>query len=490
MLLKKQNKGDSMIKNTNKARVTKVSFVPKKYYNSNEKINTNIIEETNVFTKRKQVKFFARAFVGFASAMVLFSAFGSVFSLGYRVEVDDKVLGTVATKSEYYEVLDEVKKEVSEISDVEFTTGGEESFTFEIVTRASLTEKNELAKNLKATSDDMVEVATITADGEFVAALISIDDANSVLDTYLLRYTEGNENIKAEFVKDVKAESSYAPKDSVKEKNDVYEYLLAGKSVSYEVLGSDTLSEIAKAHNTTPESILETNGLSEDDIQAGTILLIYTGEPILSVKTVEHIKGEFEIPFETTEEEDDSLYRGRTKVSKTGENGLKFLESYITKIDGVLTEENIIEEKVLKEPVTQVEKIGTKEPPQSVGTGEFAMPASGTLSSKYGVRWGRNHAGIDVAAKVGTPIYASDNGTVLEAEYKNNGYGKFISIDHGNGYITNYAHCSEILVSKGDVVAKGDLIGKVGNTGRSTGPHLHFEVRQDGKAQNPLRYVK
>ena len=100
------------------------------------------------------------------------------------------------------------------------------------------------------------------------------------------------------------------------------------------------------------------------------------------------------------------------------------------------------------------------------------------------------HAGIDLGASTGTPIYASDNGIVTEAQFKNNGYGNFISIDHGNGFVTYYAHCSEILVSPGDVVAKGDLIARVGSTGRSTGPHLHFEVRADGEAQDPMNYIK
>ena len=78
---------------------------------------------------------------------------------------------------------------------------------------------------------------------------------------------------------------------------------------------------------------------------------------------------------------------------------------------------------------------------------------------------------------------------VTYADFENGGYGNIVKIDHQNGYETYYAHCSEILVKKGDVVKKGGLIAKVGNTGRSTGSHLHFEIRKNGETQNPLDYI-
>ena len=117
------------------------------------------------------------------------------------------------------------------------------------------------------------------------------------------------------------------------------------------------------------------------------------------------------------------------------------------------------------------------------------MPTNGSLSSRYGSRWGRKHEGVDLGAEVGTPIYAADNGTVTYAEFNNGGYGYMVKIDHGNGLETYYAHCSELLVEEGQIVAKDDLIAKVGNTGRSTGPHLHFEVRQDGTPVDPMRFI-
>ncbi|MDE5645883.1 MAG: M23 family metallopeptidase [Muribaculaceae bacterium] len=116
-----------------------------------------------------------------------------------------------------------------------------------------------------------------------------------------------------------------------------------------------------------------------------------------------------------------------------------------------------------------------------------------TMSSGYGYRrdpvYGSTkfHAGLDFAAKTGTPVYATGDGTVEVAERKS-GYGNCIDIAHGYNYLTRYAHLSEILVTPGQEVKRGDLIGKVGSTGKSTGPHLHYEVRFKDEPQNPVNY--
>jgi murein DD-endopeptidase MepM/ murein hydrolase activator NlpD len=99
------------------------------------------------------------------------------------------------------------------------------------------------------------------------------------------------------------------------------------------------------------------------------------------------------------------------------------------------------------------------------------------------------HEGIDFPADVGTPIEAAASGKVVAAEV-HPAYGKMIEIDHGNGLVTRYAHCSALLVNEGDLVVRGQLIARVGTTGRSTGPHLHFEVRLNGVPQNPARFLQ
>jgi murein DD-endopeptidase MepM/ murein hydrolase activator NlpD len=129
----------------------------------------------------------------------------------------------------------------------------------------------------------------------------------------------------------------------------------------------------------------------------------------------------------------------------------------------------------------------------SAGTGApsaagFIWPVNGTVVSGYGMRWGRLHEGIDISAASGTPIWAAAAGTVIYAGWLG-GYGNLVVVDHGNGLATAYAHASAILVSVGQSVARGETVALVGSTGNSSGPHLHFEVRVNGVAVDPLLYL-
>ncbi|MEL7256040.1 MAG: M23 family metallopeptidase [Pseudomonadota bacterium] len=121
----------------------------------------------------------------------------------------------------------------------------------------------------------------------------------------------------------------------------------------------------------------------------------------------------------------------------------------------------------------------------------FAMPVKGSFryTSGFGMRWGRMHSGTDFAGKHGSPIYATADGIVTEAEWKG-GYGRMVTIQHEFGIETRYAHLSRIRVREGQRVSRGDRIGDMGNTGRSTGTHLHYEIRVGKKAINPMIYIK
>ena len=122
------------------------------------------------------------------------------------------------------------------------------------------------------------------------------------------------------------------------------------------------------------------------------------------------------------------------------------------------------------------------------GAGDLIQPIGGTFTSPFGQRWGRLHAGIDVAAPTGVPIRAAASGRVILAA-PTGGYGNYTCIDHGNSVSTCYAHQSRFGTSRGASVAQGDVIGYVGNTGHSFGAHLHFEVRIDGEPVDPMDYL-
>ncbi|AZR72063.1 hypothetical protein BBF96_00845 [Anoxybacter fermentans] len=119
----------------------------------------------------------------------------------------------------------------------------------------------------------------------------------------------------------------------------------------------------------------------------------------------------------------------------------------------------------------------------------FIWPAKGRVSSSFGFRWGRMHNGVDIALPVGRDVRAAAGGKVIWGGWIN-GYGYTVIIEHSDGYRTLYAHNSRVLVRGGDWVKQGQIIAKSGNTGRSTGPHLHFEIQKDGRPVDPMIYIK
>ena len=137
----------------------------------------------------------------------------------------------------------------------------------------------------------------------------------------------------------------------------------------------------------------------------------------------------------------------------------------------------------------------------NLADGAIAVPSdkpvkTAEFTSGYGTRTdpfrggAARHQGIDLAAPVGTPIYATADGTISEAGYNSGGYGNLIKVDHGRGIETRYGHLSAVLVRPGQRITRGQVIGRMGSTGRSTGSHLHYEVRIDGRAVNPIPFMK
>ncbi len=193
------------------------------------------------------------------------------------------------------------------------------------------------------------------------------------------------------------------------------------------------------------------------------------------------------IPFETETKTDPNLYIGDSVTEREGSDGTSTLTNEIVYENGTLKSSKVVSESITYAPVSRVVRIGTK--PKDILTEGVYEPAKGVISSEFGQRWGRNHEGIDIAVPVGTPVKSAEGGTVL---FCGDGgtYGNLVKIDHGNGIVTAYAHLSEINVQKGQIVGANTQIALSGNTGRSTGPHLHFEIVKDGVPLNPKTYIK
>lgn len=256
----------------------------------------------------------------------------------------------------------------------------------------------------------------------------------------------------------------------------------------YTVQEGDTISGIAKRYGITQKEIYSNNpDVKELTLKIGDTLKLKVAQPDVTVVTVEQVTEQVVTEPEVIVRKSDELAAGKTKVVREGQTGLKEMQYRVTKENGVVVKEEWLGQTVLKASLPEVVYSGTKV--VGKGTGTFSWPVSGaTITSSYGARWSRIHKGIDMVSSNRT-IKAADAGTVTFAGVKS-GYGNVVIIDHRNGYETYYGHLKSISVSTGQKLAEGAKIGVMGNTGRSTGTHLHFEIRKNGTAVNPMKYLK
>lgn len=193
-----------------------------------------------------------------------------------------------------------------------------------------------------------------------------------------------------------------------------------------------------------------------------------------------------------TYEEAESILASLKEKNSLNKDNISYLLKYETELKEFTGTETAVANLYQKTPtVKQNTKIVTTKKVDYTNTtiGIALMePISGTITSRFGSRSRGIHTGLDIATSTGTPIKAAASGVVTYSGYKGS-YGYMVVIAHANSVQTYYAHCSRLYVSAGDEVNKGDVIAAVGNTGNSTGPHLHLEVRVNGVAKNPQNYV-
>lgn len=187
-------------------------------------------------------------------------------------------------------------------------------------------------------------------------------------------------------------------------------------------------------------------------------------------------------------ERSEELLIGESKVTE-GKKGKKEQNINITYRNGEKKSVSVLSENIIEQSSSKVITKGTK----SILNGTSAVFTSptrgGTITSNFGERWGKNHNGLDIAGNIGDPVMAVLDGKVKSTFYERDGYGNVVILEHEGGIETRYAHMSKIGVKIGDTIKKGDIVGEVGSTGRSTGPHLHFEVRVNGSPVDPQKYI-
>lgn len=312
----------------------------------------------------------------------------------------------------------------------------------------------------------------------------------------------GNQTIGFKVLETISSRKGIAnPDNIIMNEQEALQYLCYGDNQDFEyytVKEGDTISSICYLNNYSPEQILTIN---QDTIHSRDQILepgmkvnvTYFTSPITVVVTKENLKIETVYPDLPLYIEDKGMYEGEKETIQNEVNGSEYVLYEETWVNGVLKKGTRKSSSTISQPIQGVIAVGTKLKPY-VGTGNLMMPINNVVgTSGWGWRpeFGGFHRGIDIIDIYNAygPIYAPDNGTIAETGY-NDAFGNYVEIDHHNGLYTRYFHMSEIAGwYVGETIMKGDRIGNIGTTGDSTGPHLHFEIWENGENVDPCNYL-
>ncbi|WAM33759.1 peptidoglycan DD-metalloendopeptidase family protein [Caldicellulosiruptor morganii] len=414
------------------------------------------------------------------------------YKKAYAVVLNNQVVGYVKDKSEAQNLLDRIAKEVQQKHKTN-------SFILQNQLQLKAIEPGEY----RETSIDILKNAILEKGKVLVKRYALFVDSkpyfvfeDSSLPGRILERLKslyyGSKAGQAKFKEKVEIKPVYVSPDmKVADEESAFTRIMFGKDqvMEYTIKEGDTLWELARKYNLSVDDIFASNpGLSEK-IMPGQKIRLTKATPLINVMLEKEIEYEDVLPKEVKIVKSDRYYTTQSIVKQEGRDGRAKIRARIVYMNGLEYDREILSQQIIQKPVERIVVQGTKKPPAYFATGRFSYPVWGTLTSRFGYRGREFHNGIDLAVPWGSNVYAADGGVVEFAGWSGS-YGKLIVINHQNGYQTYYGHLSSILVAPGQKVAKGQLIAKSGSTGRSTGPHLHFEVRKYGVPQNPLRYLQ
>lgn len=412
-------------------------------------------------------------------------------SYALQVQVDGQSVGYVANETVFNSALETVQERINYAGTdkVEWTVEP----TYSIAVSQELMDENDVVDAIMmSASDEISEGTALYLDGELTAICADGDALTGYLDGLMEPYQEPDDpNTSVSFNKEVQLENGIYFNESFQEYDEIEEMLSGVQQAQrvYTVQSGDTLWGIAQKNDLTFKELCNLNPdfkgeqLNEkSSIKPGDELIVTKEETYLEVRISKIVTWEESIPYTTITEKSDKILLGKTEVAQQGVEGVRSVTAEcVYDTSGNLLSQNVLSSEVVREPIPQKVLKGNKNSYIS-GSGQFIWPVP---SYRRVSRWyGGSHRGVDITGALGTPIYATAAGTVQKSGYERAGagtnYGYSIILNHGNGYTSVYAHCSSLVVSAGQYVQQGQLLGYMGSTGRSTGVHLHFEIRQNG----------
>ena len=374
------------------------------------------------------------------------------------------------------------------------------------------TDEQTILNTLKSDITWLIDGWTISVGNENTIFLPSKTQAMEVLESVKEFYLPEDDEINIlnmEFIEPVELKMEVIPVTDLGDPAQAFRTLTEGREPirEYVVQSGDSYWSIANKNNMTVDELKLINGAVDDKLKIGAVLKLSIPKPLLSVKTTISAVRQENIPFDTVYQSNNDIDQGERKVVIDGVVGTKEVKYEIAQINGFSVEQKVLSTTIIADPVDKVIENGAKKTivasrseaavaaeiksgSKGAGSlgGTLAWPIRGRINSPFGNRSRGFHSGIDIQAKTGDPVYSAAAGKVISACYFS-GYGNQVTIDHGDGLSTMYAHLSEINVSVGQAIGTQELVGLAGTTGRTTGPHLHFEVRVNGKPVNPVNYL-
>lgn len=370
-------------------------------------------------------------------ALMLFFLPGSLLlRRGALVTANGRPLGMVEDETILYRVKADIEESVSAVTGADYTLPLVLSASEQYGADDQFLSAQDLQDVLIKSSGELDTLAVFSIDGAFAGACHTMNEAQTVLNRVMDAYTLPTDT-DIGFTQLVRVDSMIAPKTCAVEPDTLYDILL----------------------------------------------------PQLNVSAMRSVCYTESIPYETVTQENDQYNQTYSRTIQEGQTGEAAVTAAVMTLNGEEYDRKILRRTVIQPAVDEKIEIGTRS--VGIGTGEYLVPVEDyVLTSGFKWRWGRLHGGIDLAVPEGTAVHAADNGKVILADDSDAcGYGNYIILDHQNGQKTVYAHNSELLVSEGDIVDKGDTIALSGNTGNSTGPHMHFEVRVQDEQVDPLEFI-
>lgn len=426
--------------------------------------------------------------------------YGMGLDYALSVVCNGEEIGIITSESEFEAAEAEVRQRISmagEDTDVSFHP----VYSLRIVSEGDrfITTQAIADKLLAGTHTDLEEAYGVYVDGEFIGAVMDRTPIYEYMAEALSEYAVNLKDSATEiyYTKDITYQEGIYLSKSLSTPEQIIRVLSSEKKQEsrYAVREADSPQLVAAMYNITVEELEELNPEMTAKLQPGTLLRVPVISRYIPIAYTKTMTVTSYIDYNSVKVETAALNLGVEKVISRGVMGERTSEVQVTYVDGEENARVVLSTVVTKEPVPEQIGIGTyTAQPASTstvlrGNGKYGWPVNGGYISDHFIS-DRNHKGLDIAAPMGTEIYAGEAGKVYRAGWNSGGYGNYVIIDHPDGYRTLYAHCSSVVCYEGQEVEKGQLIAKVGSTGDSTGPHCHFEVRFNNIPINPEDYLR